>query len=82
MSARITSAQASRSGLKPVSAASRAIDDTEDPGHLLNVWLGELDSLQKVTRWRQPIVRFENTAMQLWSQSPLHVQGDAGHPGR
>jgi hypothetical protein len=29
----------------------------------------------------KPVVLFENTAMQLWSQRPLHVQGDAGHPG-
>ena len=28
----------------------RLIDDSDDPSHLLNVWLGELDSLQKVTK--------------------------------
>jgi hypothetical protein len=35
----------------------RLIDDTDDPSHLLNVWLGELDSLQKVrkmTTWEAP----------------------------
>jgi hypothetical protein len=28
-----------------------------------------------------PTVLFEKSAMQLWSQRPLHVEGDAGHPG-
>jgi hypothetical protein len=29
----------------------------------------------------KPIVLFVNTAMQLRSQRPLHMQGVAGHPG-
>ena len=43
MSVRNSPAVVSRSGLK-----SNLVNDTEDPGHLLSVWLGELDSLQKV----------------------------------
>jgi hypothetical protein len=31
-------------------------------------------------RNEKPIVLFEKTAMQLRSQRPLYVQGDAGHP--
>jgi hypothetical protein len=31
-------------------------------------------------RNEKPIVLMEKTAMQLRSQSPLHMQGDAGHP--
>jgi hypothetical protein len=33
-------------------------------------------------RNEKPTVLFEKTAKQLRSQRPLHVQGDAGHPGK
>jgi hypothetical protein len=29
----------------------------------------------------KPIFLFEKTALRLRSQRPLHMQGDAGHPG-
>jgi hypothetical protein len=46
----------------------------------------QLESCRKEWReaWyvtKETIVLFEKTALRLWSQRPMHVQGDAGHPG-
>jgi hypothetical protein len=35
----------------------------------------------RLIRNKKPIVPFEETAMQLRSHKPLHVQRDAGHLG-
>ena len=50
MSARLSPALATRSVPKNGGSNHRLVDDSEDPSHLLNVWLGELDSLQKVKK--------------------------------
>lgn len=34
-------------------------DESEDPSHLLNVWLGELDSLQKVQHQHKIILKWK-----------------------
>jgi hypothetical protein len=39
-----------------------------------------LKSLGSVMK-KKTIVLFENLAMWMWNQRPLHVQEDAGHPG-
>jgi hypothetical protein len=40
-----------------------------------------LDKYAEFDPQQKAMVLFEKTAMQLRSQGPLHVQGDAGHPG-
>jgi hypothetical protein len=48
--------------------------------HELFVRLSERHGVWSVTK--KPLFSLREAAMQLRSQRPLHVQGDAGHPGQ